>query len=136
MMRSRSMRGSTLLEAAIACALLAVTALGVVAALLAAMRGERDAAAREQAMIVADSWSEMARAGALSGVDWDASMSGLRHGKLVATGSGAGVSSVRVEWERLGAGAAGPRHCDGDVTAAQDVAKPCVTLAYASTDHQ
>ncbi|WP_080594997.1 MULTISPECIES: hypothetical protein [Burkholderia] len=130
----RSMRGSTLLEAAIACALLAVAALGVVAALLAAIRGERDALAREQAMLVADSWAEMARAGGPSGIDWDASMSGLRHGKLVATASGAGISSVRVEWERPGAVAAGPLRCDGDVAAARAAAKPCATLAYASAD--
>ncbi|EIF82296.1 putative exported protein, partial [Burkholderia pseudomallei 354a] len=96
----RSMRGSTLLEAAIACALLAVASLGVVAALLAAIRSERDTAACEPAVLVADSWAEMARAGGPSGVDWDASMSGLRHGKLVATNAGADISNVRVEWER------------------------------------
>lgn len=132
----RSMRGSTLLEAAIACALLAVASLGVVAALLAAIRSERDTAACEPAVLVADSWAEMARAGGPSGVDWDASMSGLRHGKLVATNAGADISNVRVEWERSEGLAASPLRCDGDAAAARDAAKSCVTLAYASTQHR
>lgn len=132
----RSMRGSTLLEAAIACALLAVASLGVVAALLAAIRSERDTAACESAVLVADSWAEMARAGGPSGVDWDASMSGLRHGKLVATNAGADISNVRVEWERSAGLAASHLRCDGDAAAARDAAKSCVTLAYASTQHR
>ncbi|WP_082717260.1 MULTISPECIES: type IV pilus modification PilV family protein [Burkholderia] len=134
MMRFRPMRGSSLLEVAIACALLAIAALGVIAAFLATIRGERDAAAREQAMLVADSWAEMARAGGPSGVDWDLSMSRLRHGRLVATSGGAGTASVRVEWQRSGAVAVEPLRCEGDVAASRDGDRQCVALAYVSTE--
>ncbi|WP_082720785.1 hypothetical protein [Burkholderia sp. ABCPW 14] len=134
MMRVRSMRGSSLLETAIACALLAIAALGVIAALLATIRGERDAATREQALLAADSWAEMARAGGPVGVDWNASVSGLRRGKLVVTGGDAGMSTVRIEWERAGAAAASPSRCEGATVAARDGDKQCVTLAYAITD--
>ncbi|MDN7671573.1 hypothetical protein QZM22_03310 [Burkholderia oklahomensis] len=134
MMRVRSMRGSSLLEAAIACALLALAALGVIAALFATIRGERDAATREQALLAADSWAEMARAGGSAGVDWNASVYGLRRGKLVVTGTDAGISTVRVEWEQAGAAVASASRCEGATVAVRDGDKQCVTLAYAITD--
>ncbi|WP_085967519.1 hypothetical protein [Burkholderia oklahomensis] len=134
MMRVRSMRGSSLLETAIACALLALAALGVIAALFATIRGERDAATREQALLAADSWAEMARAGGPAGVDWNALVYGLRRGKLVVTGTDASISTVRVEWEQAGAAVASPSRCEGATVAARDGDKQCVTLAYAIAD--
>ncbi|WP_125910522.1 MULTISPECIES: type IV pilus modification PilV family protein [Burkholderia] len=130
MKRRRMTRGGSLVEVTVASALLAMAALSVIAALLAAIRSERDAVYREQAWLLADSWAETARSVGPAGIDWQAAVTALPHGKLALVGAGGGMATLRIEWAGAQPAAEGPSSCTGVFVTAGGVR--CVALAFAT----
>ncbi|KVE35407.1 hypothetical protein WS68_07420 [Burkholderia sp. TSV86] len=119
-----------MVEVTVASALLAMAALSVIAALLAAIRSERDAVYREQAWFFADSWAETAQSVGPAGIDWQAAVAALPHGKFALAGGGGGIATLRVEWDGAQPAAEGSSSCTGVFVTAGGAR--CVTLAYAT----
>jgi len=128
-------RGSTLLEVALAVALLAATGLGLVATQLALSRHGQSAATRGQAAFVADAFAEMAaeRSAAVGAAEqWKARASALvPGGEVLADGAGGLTSRSTISWPAdaygvasAGAGATCP-------VAAVSPGRECVSLVYA-----
>lgn len=134
--RTPNVRGSSLIEVMLAVALMAVTALGLIASQLWTAREARATAMREQAVWIADSLAEAMRVpsaggSALQQLNARAS-SLLPHGEAAVSESG-GVSSARVTWAALrdtphtGDVIDKPESCGGvDVP----VGSSCVVLAF------
>ncbi|WP_281370243.1 type IV pilus modification PilV family protein [Paraburkholderia sediminicola] len=135
--RSRRHRGSSLIEVMLAVALMAVTALGLIAGQLWTAREARAMAMREHAAWIADSVAEAMRepsAGDSAIRQWSARATALLpHGEASVAESG-GVSAARVTWTalrdtpRAGDVIDKPESCGGaDVPAGSS----CVALAFA-----
>lgn len=96
--------GSSLIEVMLAVALMAVTALGLIAGQLWTAREDRAMALREHAAWIADSVAEAMYTPATGDSairQWDARAAAvLPHGQVSVTDSG-GVSAARVTWESL-----------------------------------
>jgi prepilin-type N-terminal cleavage/methylation domain-containing protein len=103
--RLRRLRGVSLIEVMLAIALMAVTALGVIAAQLWIAREGRAAALREHAILVADAVAEAARApvsGDAGLQQWKArAASLLPQGDATISERGGGVSFARVTWSAV-----------------------------------
>jgi Tfp pilus assembly protein PilV len=99
---SLEMKGSSLLEVLIALALMAVTMLAAVASQLGALRGERNAAHKEQALFIAASVAEAMRepeTAAHALTRWQArAASVLPHGEVSIAGQGDPVALAVVRW--------------------------------------
>lgn len=130
------MRGSSLIEVMLAVALMAVTALGLIASQLWTAREARATALREQAAWIADSLAETMRvpsAGATAVQQLNSrALSQLPHGEASVSESG-GLSNARVTWAalrdtpRTGDVIDKPESCGGvDVPAGS----ACVVLAF------
>lgn len=95
-------RGSTLLEVALAVALLAGSGMGLIATQLSLSRHGQSAAVRGQAAFIADAFAEMASedgANVGAGGEWQARTPVLVAGGAVATDViGTYMSSVAVSW--------------------------------------
>lgn len=129
--------GSTLIEVMLAVALMAITALGLIAGQLWTAREARAMALREHAAWIADSVAEAMYTPATGDSairQWDARASAvLPHGQASVSESG-GVSSARVTW-------ASPRdmpHADDVIDKPEScggvelpVGSSCVALAFA-----
>ena len=134
--RTRS-RGSTLLEVALAVALLAVSGLGLVSTQLTLSRHGQSAALRGQAAFIADAFAQTAIEGS-SGVgvgdQWKARAAVLIPGAVVSTdGAGAATSSSTVSWP---AASYGPASADvgalaSCVGSSAQSSRECVSLVFA-----
>lgn len=129
-------RGTSLIEVMLAVALMAVTALGLIAAQLWVAREARAAALREQAAWVADAVAEASRAssGDAGLQQWKARAARLLpQGGASMTGSGGGISFARVTWSAVsnrpnaGASLDKPGSCGG---AAPPPGMTCIALAF------
>ncbi|MFM0271703.1 prepilin-type N-terminal cleavage/methylation domain-containing protein [Paraburkholderia aspalathi] len=135
--RSTRHRGSSLIEVMLAVALMAVTALGLIAGQLWTAREARAMAMREHAAWIADSVVEAMREP--SAVDsairqWSARATVLLPHGEASVGESGGVSAARVTWTtlrdtpRTGDVIDKPESCGGaDVPAGSS----CVVLAFA-----
>jgi len=127
--------GATLLEALVALALMAVTALGVISAQWWMARGENAVAVRERAAFIVDSIAEASR-GSTSEPDvlarWNAqAASALPRGEALARETGDGLSLSIVRWAAPGQAP----HAQFDETwpcaaAAGTVEGPCAAIAF------
>lgn len=103
--RLRRLRGVSLIEVMLAVALMAVTALGVIAAQLWIAREGRAAALRDNAVLVGDAVAEAARApvsGDAGLQQWKArAASLLPQGDATISERGGGVSFARVTWSAV-----------------------------------
>ncbi|MGF6776319.1 type IV pilus modification PilV family protein [Paraburkholderia sp. GAS334] len=132
--------GSTLLEVMIAVALVAVTALGLVATQLWMTRHANATAARERAAFVADSLVEAVRGSSAAGTDsaqWKSRVASMvPNGETSIAAQAAGMATARVTWAALpethGVVPANvidmPEFC-GDVAVPKGTA--CVAIAFA-----
>ncbi len=130
-------RGSSLIEVMLAVALMAVTALGLIAGQLWTAREARAMAMREHAAWIADSVAEAMyspAAGESTIGQWSARAATLLPHGEASVGQSGGVSAARVTWAALRNMPRGedlidkPESCGGlDVPAASS----CVALAFA-----
>ncbi|MFM0374646.1 type IV pilus modification PilV family protein [Paraburkholderia aspalathi] len=135
--RSTRHRGSSLIEVMLAVALMAVTALGLIAGQLWTAREARAMAMREHAAWIADSVVEAMRepsAGDSAIRQWSARATVLLPHGEASVGESGGVSAARVTWTtlrdtpRTGDVIDKPESCGGaDVPAGSS----CVVLAFA-----
>lgn len=131
------LRGSALLEVALAVTLLAVSGIGLVATQLSMSRHAQSSAARGQAAFIADAFAEMAVEGP-QGFDaseqWKARTTVLIAGGIASTSQvGAYTSSSTVSWPAkpygpASADASGLVPCTGTSASTQ---RECVSLAFA-----
>ncbi|MPW04436.1 hypothetical protein GCT19_02025 [Paraburkholderia sp. CNPSo 3155] len=136
--RASACGGSSLIEVMLAVALVAVSALGLIAAQVWAAREARAMSLRESAAWIADSIAEATRtpsAGDAAVNQWNAWASVLLpHGDASIGGSGA-VAAARVTWASVrdrpaaGDGIGPPAEPCGDVDA--PAGSSCVALAFA-----
>ncbi|AOK03651.1 N-terminal cleavage protein [Burkholderia latens] len=127
-MRSR-MQGTSLLEAVLAIALLAMVMLAVAGSQLAMTRAQRSTMWRERALWLADARIERRRAAADAGDDIAALVAAsLPGGTVTLDGGAAGVSSVVVGWHGTDASASTSSRCER----ADAVVKPpsCVRIPF------
>lgn len=129
--------GSTLLEVALAVALLAVSGLGLVATQLTLSRHAQSAAMRGQAAFIADAFAEMAIEGSSGvgvGAQWKTWATVLIPGAIVSTAAaGVSTSSSTVTWPAASygpasAGAGTPVSCPGS---SASLRRECVSLVFA-----
>ncbi|MFL9983958.1 prepilin-type N-terminal cleavage/methylation domain-containing protein [Paraburkholderia sediminicola] len=102
--RSTRHRGSSLIEVMLAVALMAVTALGLIAGQLWTAREARAMAMREHAAWIADSVAEAMRepsAGDSAIRQWSARATALLPHGEASVGVSGGVSAARVTWTAL-----------------------------------
>lgn len=96
------LRGSTLLEVALAVAMMAVSGMGLVATQLSLSRHTQSTAIRGQAAFIADAFAEMAvegGSGVGAGEQWKTRASVAIPGSIVSTDAGGGyASSSTVSW--------------------------------------
>ena len=135
--RCARLRGSTLLEVALAVALMATTCVGLIATQLALSRHGQSAALRGQAAFVADAFAEMAvegHSGVGAGEQWKARVSVLIPGGSVSHSvAGIDASIATVSWPRKPYGPA-PAHGGAAMPCAGAPASPdrdCVSLGFA-----
>lgn len=98
MMRRTAVAGSSLLEVMVALFLLAVAVLGAIALQLATVRSEREAASREQALLIAASRAELERVGAAASIDWNEAAAALRQGRFTVMNGAEGTRVALVQW--------------------------------------
>jgi Tfp pilus assembly protein PilV len=133
-------RGASLIEVMLAIALMAVTALGLIAAQLWIAREARASALREQAAFVADAVAEASRVtGGVTGGDAGVQQWKTRAARLLPQGDAsvtvrdAGISLARVTWTAVSNLPASidyidkPESC-GDVTLPSGTA--CLAMAF------
>lgn len=97
MMRRTAVAGSSLLEVMVALFLLAVAVLGAIALQLATVRSEREAASREQALLIAASRAELERVGAAASIDWNEAAAALRQGRFTVMNGAEGTRVALVQ---------------------------------------
>ncbi|WP_342954161.1 hypothetical protein [Paraburkholderia sp. JHI869] len=134
----QGVRGSTLLEVAIALGVMAMCGLGLMSTQLGLARHAQLAAARERASFAADAIAEAARvAGSTSATTdrWKAlTASVVPEGRLTTSSEGGDASIASVSWAATPFGAASGAAADLRVAPCIDAAVPagraCVALAF------
>lgn len=124
-MTARS-RGSTLLEVALAVALMAVSGMGLISTQLSLSRHAVSTATRGQAAFFADAFAEMAvegSSGVGAGEQWKARLSDIVPGGSMSTDAlGASTLSATVSWPATPYGSA----TSGSATSDAGMRVPCV----------
>ncbi len=134
----RGVRGSTLLEVAIALGVMAMCGLGLMSTQLGVARHAQLAAARERAVFTADAIAEAARVAGASGspIDrWKAlTASVVSEGQLTTSSAGGDASIASVSWVATPFGAASGSAAASRVAPCLDATAPagraCVALAF------
>ncbi|WP_233882674.1 hypothetical protein [Paraburkholderia flagellata] len=134
----RGVRGSTLLEVAIALGVMAMCGLGLMSTQLGLARHAQLAAARERAAFAADAIAEAARVAGATGAAtdrWKAlSASIVPEGRLTTSSAGGDVSIASVSWAATPFGTAPGSAAASRVAPCIDATAPagraCVALAF------
>lgn len=134
----RGVRGSTLLEVAIALGVMAMCGLGLMSTQLGLARHAQLAAARERAAFAADAIAEAARVPGATGATTDRwkvlTASVVPEGRLTTSSAGGDASIASVSWAAAPFGAASGLAAASRVAPCIDASAPagraCVALAF------